>query len=189
TIVGPSVIRQRAPLSLMDALRTVPGIQTADEDPFGLNLNIGLRGLPPRRSSRTLLLAAGMPILLGPYGEPSMHSGPPVEALEVIEVLKGSAQITEGPQTSGGVINFITRSPPTNGRLLEATAGGGGAGYRNFHAAAGIGRAGRAVSLDLAYRTGDGVRREHAHTIHKAMMETHLPGDRDRPLRRAAPRR
>src|SRR5690606_21671096 len=119
-------------------------------------------------------------------GDPSMHYGPPVEAVEVIEVLKGSAQITEGPQTSGAVINFITRSPPTNGRLLEATAAGRGAVYRNFHAAAGIGRAGRAVSLDLAYRTGDGVRREHAHTIHNAILKTLLPVGATRLLLKAS---
>ncbi|MEX2584370.1 MAG: carboxypeptidase regulatory-like domain-containing protein, partial [Gemmatimonadota bacterium] len=77
-ILGETVLHQRAPLSVMDALRTVPGLHTADEDPYGLNLNVGFRGLPPRRSSRTLLLEDGVPILLGPYGDPSMHYAPPV---------------------------------------------------------------------------------------------------------------
>ncbi len=174
-VIGPSVIRERAPLSVMDALRTIPGIQTAGEDPFGLNLNVGLRGMPPRRSSRTLLLEDGMPILLGPYGDPSMHYGPPAEAVEFIEVLKGSGQVTQGPQTSGGVINFVTRSPPVHGSVFEATIGGGSAGYRNLQVFTGLGSRGKGISLDYAYRAGDGVRREQAHTLNNALLKAQLP--------------
>ncbi|WP_143755192.1 TonB-dependent receptor plug domain-containing protein [Caulobacter sp. B11] len=56
------------PLSVKDVLRLSPGVQVVDEDIFGLKLNISLRGLPPRRSGRTLLLEDGMPILLRAFG-------------------------------------------------------------------------------------------------------------------------
>lgn len=175
SLIGPSVLRNRSPISVMDALRTVPGIQTADEDPFGLNLNVGFRGLPPRRSSRTLLLEDGMPILLGPYGDPSMHYAPPVEALDRVEVIKGSGQIMNGPQTVGGVLNLVTRQPPTDGSYGEATLGGGALGYRNAQVRLGAGRAGYGLSFDYVYRAGDGVRREQGHRFHNAMVKGVVP--------------
>jgi Fe(3+) dicitrate transport protein len=170
TVVGPAVLRERAPISVMDALRTVPGVQTADEDPFGLNLNVGIRGLPPRRSSRTLLLEDGVPILLGPYGDPSMHYAPPVEALDRIEVLKGSSQIMYGPQTTGGVVNFVTRRPPLHGTRASLVLGGGSHGYRNAGIMAGTAHGAGGVALDYMYREGTGVRTEQGHRLHNAIL-------------------
>lgn len=175
TVVGTSVLRDRAPISVMDALRTVPGVHTADEDPFGLNLNVGFRGLPPRRSSRTLLLEDGAPILLGPYGDPSMHYAPPIEAIDRVEVVKGSSQVMNGPQTVGGVINFVTRRPPAEGTSGDVTLGGGAAGYRNAHVWAGTSIGAGGVALDYTYREGDGVRREQGHRVHNVLLSTVLP--------------
>jgi Fe(3+) dicitrate transport protein len=75
----------------------VPGVHVVDEDALGVNLNIGARGLDPRRSSRTLLLEDGMPIHLAPYSDPSAHYHPPSERVERLEVLKGSGQVVHGP--------------------------------------------------------------------------------------------
>ena len=175
TIIGSAVLHERAPLSVMDALRSVPGIHTADEDPYGLNLNVGFRGLPPRRSSRTLLLEDGVPILLGPYSDPSMHYAPPIEALERVEIVKGSAQIENGPQTVGGVLNFVTRRPPHDGTRAEITAGAGALDFRNLHLHAGTGRAGYGLALDLTHREGEGVRREQGHRVLNAVLSGHLP--------------
>ncbi len=175
-IVGAEVLRERAPISVMDALRTVPGIQIADEDPFGLNLNVSFRGMPPRRSARTLLLEDGVPILLGPYGDPAMHYAPPVESLERIEVVKGSSQVVNGPQTLGGVINFVTRAPSARARSLELTAGGGGEGYRNVSGRIGAAAAsGAAISLDVALREGQGVRMEQAHRFYNTTLKGVVP--------------
>jgi Fe(3+) dicitrate transport protein len=170
-IVGPGVLQKRAPVSLMDALRTVPGLTTADEDPYGLNLNVGIRGLPPRRSSRTLLLEDGIPILLGPYGDPSMHYAPPRESIERIEVIKGSGQIMNGPQTVGGVVNLVTQAPRTDGPHGHLTLGAGDLGYRNGQLFAGTGRDGNGVSVDYVFRQGDGVRLEQGHKVHNAIVK------------------
>ena len=174
-IVGPGVLQKRAPISLMDALRTVPGLTTADEDPYGLNLNVGIRGLPARRSSRTLLLEDGMPILLGSYGDPTMHYAPPREAVERIEVIKGSGQIMNGPQTVGGVVNLVTQVPRTDGPHGHVTLGGGDLGYRNAQLFAGTGRDGYGVSLDYLFREGDGVRLEHGHRVNNAILKGLVP--------------
>jgi Fe(3+) dicitrate transport protein len=174
-IVGSEVLRDRAPVSVGDALRTVPGLVTADEDPYGLNLNVGMRGLPARRSSRTLLLEDGVPILLGPYGDPSMHYAPPLELLERIEIVKGAAQVMNGPQTLAGVVNFVTREAPATGREVEATVGGGALGFRNagLHAGTTAGRT--RLSLDVLSREGAGVRLEQHHRISGAMLKGIVP--------------
>ena len=112
------------PLSVKEALRRVSGIHVVDEDAFGLNLNIGLRGLNPRRTQRTLLLEDGVPIHLAPYGDPSAHYHTPPELIESVEILKGSGQIAHGPQTVGGMINFVTQPPPNRTRGIVAVQGG-----------------------------------------------------------------
>ena len=55
--------------------------------------------------------------------------------MKSIEVLKGSGSILYGPQTIGGVINYITESPPLDSRISLNIKGGengfftGQAGY------------------------------------------------------------
>ncbi|MEX2583019.1 MAG: TonB-dependent receptor, partial [Gemmatimonadota bacterium] len=97
------------------------------------------------------------------------------EALERIEIVKGSGQIMNGPQTVGGVINFVTRRPPSEGTHGALTFGGGTADYRNAHLWLGTGRDGRGISLDYAFREGAGVRLEHGHRFHNAILNGTLP--------------
>jgi Fe(3+) dicitrate transport protein len=163
-VVTAADLRARAPADVRGAVRHVPGVQVMDEDAFGLNLNIGIRGLDSRRSSRVLLLEDGVPIHLAPYSDPSAHYHPPVETLDRIEVLKGSGQILHGPQTVGGVINFV-RQP-----VLRTTGGsvalvGGGSRFRSGHLRAGIAGAGRSLTVDAIRKQGDGVRAHQSHVV------------------------
>jgi Fe(3+) dicitrate transport protein len=165
TSIGSDQLQARAPITVAEALRTVPGVLVADEDPYGLALNIGMRGLAPRRSSRTLLLEDGMPILLGPYGDPSMHYAPPLESLERIEVVKGSGQVMNGPQTLAGVINFVTVGPRSAARSAELTMGAGALDFRNAHVRVGASDATRGIGLELTQRSGAGLRAGEAHRV------------------------
>lgn len=105
-------LRQLAPQSSSDVLRTVPGLHIVAEDGLGLRMNLGVRGLDPNRSRKILILEDGMPVTLNPYGSPEAYYSPPIERMDRVEVVKGSGQILWGPQTIGGVINYITREPP-----------------------------------------------------------------------------
>jgi Fe(3+) dicitrate transport protein len=149
------------PISVSDVLRQVPGIQVVSEDLFGLKVNISVRGLTPRRSARTLLLEDGMPIQPAPYSEPSAHYVPPFERIERIEILKGSGEILYGPQSLGGMINFITKPVPD-----RFTAQGDFAiGTRDFNAAyilMGTGNEAGGVRLDLLQKQSDGTRDGHS---------------------------
>lgn len=131
-VVGKKELDQIAPLSAADVMRKVPGLHVNDEDPAGLRLNIGVRGLNPQRSTRVLVLEDGIPFTLNPYGESQMYYSPMIDRMEGVEVLKSSGQILFGPQTIGGVVNFITANPPdrlTNRIKMSGGSGGFFSGY------------------------------------------------------------
>lgn len=107
-----------------EALRKVPGLVVRDEEGLGLRPNIGMRGLNPTRSSKTLLLEDGVPVAFAPYGDNASYYHPPIERFDRIEVLKGASQITQGPVTLGGVVNYITPDTPAQFSGLVDVAGG-----------------------------------------------------------------
>ncbi|MEQ1500933.1 MAG: TonB-dependent receptor [Myxococcota bacterium] len=111
-VVTPEDLARRQVLSGNEALSGVPGVTVQDEDPIGLRQNIGIRGLNPNRSRKVLVLEDGMPIALAPYGEPEMYYTPPIQRMDRIEIVKGSGSILFGPQTIGGVVNYVTAPPP-----------------------------------------------------------------------------
>jgi len=159
------------PVSIKEAIRRMAGFHVVDEDAMGLNLNIGLRGLNPRRSQRTMLLEDGAPIHLAPYGDPSGHYHTPVELVDGIEAIKGSGQILHGPQTVGGVVNFLTAPPPDRLRV-NASAVVGNRDFRSFSGQLGtvIGRVG--LLGTLLHRKTDGVREKHAHEVNLAALKS-----------------
>lgn len=118
-------ILQTQPVGTQELLEKVPGVQSASDDGFGNSrLSIGIRGLNPRRSSRVLIMEDGIPIQPGAYIYPNMYYNPPVERLEEIEILKGSGSILYGPQTMGGVVNYITRKPRRDSGGMLSLVGG-----------------------------------------------------------------
>jgi Fe(3+) dicitrate transport protein len=135
-IVTPAVLEAIAPISASEALRTVPGVHVVEEEGLGLRLNVGLRGLDPNRSRNLLVLEDGIPISLAPYGEPEMYYAPPIERMASIEIVKGSGSILFGPQTVGGVLNYITPEPPKS-LSFSADARAGSFGYYQGHATIG----------------------------------------------------
>ena len=113
-IVSKEDLQAAKPIDANEMLRRVPGINLReDSGPVGMRLNIGIRGLSPNRSRKVLILEDGIPIALAPYGEPDMYYSPPIERMSRVEILKGSGQIAHGPQTVGGVVNFVTPDPPS----------------------------------------------------------------------------
>ncbi|MCC5917650.1 MAG: TonB-dependent receptor [Cryomorphaceae bacterium] len=114
-------------VSANEVLRRTSGLNVVDEEGAGLRLNVGVRGLDPDRSRKVLIMEDGVPVALNPYGEPEMYYSPSIDRMEAVEIIKGSGQILYGPQSVGGVINFITADPPTEEEVkLKVQAGQGG---------------------------------------------------------------
>ena len=164
TVITERQLQAERPYSIREALQAVPGLHVVGEDAFGVNLNIGIRGLDPRRTSRTLLLEDGMPIHLAPYSDPSSHYHTPLERIQRIEVIKGSGQIVHGPQTVGGVINFVTREVPSR-FAASAELAAGNRGFGRLAASVGNGGDWGGWLVQAVQRQGDGSREGHAHRI------------------------
>lgn len=144
-------------LNVSETLRKASGLHVRDEEGFALRPNIGIRGLNPTRSTKTLLLEDGLFLTFAPYGDNATYYHPPVERFESIEILKGAGQIAYGPVTVGGVVNYLTPNPPARPSATLRLAGGN-RDYLNGLASAG-GTFGRtAVLAEVMRKQGDGAR-------------------------------
>lgn len=136
-----------------EALRKVTGIHVRDEEGFGLRPNIGMRGLNPTRSTKITLLEDGIPLAYAPYGDNASYYHPMVDRYERIEVLKGAGAMLFGPQTVGGVVNYITPAPRQDfGGYAQISAGN--RDYVNGK----INVGGKGLLLDYTFKEGDGAR-------------------------------
>lgn len=128
--VSQRTIEAIQPMSANDVLRTVAGVHIQDEEGAGLRANVGIRGLDPDRSRTVLVLEDGIPVSLAPYGEPEMYYSPPIDRMSRVEVIKGSGSILFGPQTIGGVVNYVTADPVVGfGGRVDVRGGAGGQEY------------------------------------------------------------
>lgn len=127
SLINREQMKAASLLNCNEIMRTISGINIVDEEGAGLRMNLGLRGLDPDRSRTLLVLEDGVPVSLAPYGEPEMYYTPLIDRMNNIEVLKGSGSIIYGPQTIGGVLNFITKEPPMISESdFDLTLGTGG---------------------------------------------------------------
>ena len=129
-IISETSLRAFKPITGNEMFRKISGLNVVDEEGAGLRANIGIRGLDPDRSRNVLMMEDGVPIALAPYGEPEMYYTPAIDRMKSVEVLKGSGSILYGPQTIGGVINYITNDPPLES-IFSLQLRGGDGGYLN----------------------------------------------------------
>lgn len=151
--------RSRA-FTVNEALRKLPGLNVRDEEGFGLRPNIGFRGLNPTRSTKVTLLEDGLPLAYAPYGDNASYYHPPIDRYARIEVLKGANTLRFGPQTIGGVINYVTpeaRQAP--GGYVQMAAGN--RGFKNLRMNWGNG----GFAADFTRKAGDGARDNTRHQL------------------------
>jgi Fe(3+) dicitrate transport protein len=156
-VVTSQDLARSRPFSVNDALRQVAGVFPRDEEGAGARPNIGIRGLNPTRSTKVLLLEDGIPLAFAPYGDNATYYHPPLERFERIEVLKGAAQVRFGPQTVGGVINYITPQVP-DALTARASVQGGTRDSFGFDAMVGGPLLGGGVLLHANHKQTAGVR-------------------------------
>jgi Fe(3+) dicitrate transport protein len=141
------------PFTVNEAVRKLPGVNVRDEEGFGLRPNISVRGLNPTRTTKVTLLEDGVPLAYAPYGDNASYYHPPIDRFERIELLKGAGQILFGPQTIGGIINYITPTPQDMlGGFASIT--GGNRGYFDGK----VRLVGYRMMLDYTRKQGEGAR-------------------------------
>lgn len=169
-ILDSKTLEHSRVFTINEALRKVPGIHVRDEEGFGIRPNIGMRGLNPTRSTKVTLLEDGMPLAYAPYGDNASYFHPQIDRYSRIEVLKGANALLFGPQTIGGVINYITPDAPQQfGGYVQGAAGN--RGYFNGH----INIGGNGFLLDYTRKEGDGARDNMEHRLHDVNLKYTLP--------------
>lgn len=122
SVVKGETLATSNPGSLVDALRTVPGLDISESGGPGSTTNIRLRGA---NTGQTLVMIDGIRI-----NDPTAASGDfdfamfAPSAIERIEVLKGPQSALYGSDAMGGVVNIITKKGSGPAQFNIRTEGG-----------------------------------------------------------------
>ena len=87
----------------------IPGVFVYDMDGSGNQVNISTRGLDPHRSWEYNVRQNGILLNSDMYGYPASHYSAPMESIEKVEMISGTAALQYGAQF-GGLINYVTKS-------------------------------------------------------------------------------
>lgn len=86
----------------------IPGAFIYDMDGTGNQVNISIRGLDPHRMWEFNVRKDGIMTNTDIYGYPASHYSVPLEAIDRIELIKGTAALQYGAQF-GGMLNYIAK--------------------------------------------------------------------------------
>ncbi|WP_372831318.1 TonB-dependent receptor family protein [Pontibacterium sp.] len=178
-------IKESGANTVAEALRLLPGVQVPENNGTGSGdfaLNIGLRGLGSRLTSRATVLLDGVPLANAPYGQPQLSLAPvSLGNIEAIDVVKGGSAVRYGPQNIGGVINFITPSIPDEfaGRVALRTEVSTDKGdERRLNGSFSVGGSadnGAGVLLSYSGDHGDGFRDNNEQDIDNLLLKYTVP--------------
>ena len=152
-------IREQNYDDINQVLRKVPGVYVRQEEGFGLFSSISLRGVDTTRSAKVTVMEDGVLTAPAPYSAPAAYYTPTMGRMSGLEILKGSSQVKYGPQTTGGVINYLsTPIPLQETAYLKSSYGGFGDqrthGYFGNTFSTGAGQVG--FLLEGYFRKNDG---------------------------------
>ena len=135
-------IRAANATNVNQILSKVPGVYVREEDGFGNFVNLSIRGADGTRSEKVTVMEDGILAAPAPYAGPAAYYTPHIARMAGLEVLKGSSQVRFGPQTTGGVVNYLsTPIPEEETYYAKAT-------YGSFHTFFGHGYYGNTVTTD-----------------------------------------
>jgi vitamin B12 transporter len=144
TVIDRDDIDRALAIDVSQLLGQVPGIDITPYGGPGQTVSVFVRGT---NSNHSVFLVDGIRINPGTIGVAALQNIAP-DLIDHIEVVKGPRSAIYGTDAIGGVVNFITRTPQTNGG--SATIGYGR--YNTRDAAATVDMSGDAGSLSLATR-------------------------------------
>ena len=141
----------------------VPGVFVYDMDGSGNQTNISTRGLDPHRGWEFNIRKNGIITNSDMYGYPASHYSMPMEAVERIELVRGTGSLQYGAQF-GGMLNYVSKKPDTTGAFhLESVNSVGSFNTLGIHVAISgtVGKFGYYAYYNK--RTSDGYR-ENGHS-------------------------
>ena len=99
----------------------VPGVFVYDMDGTGNQTNISTRGLDPHRGWEFNIRADGVITNSDMYAYPASHFSMPMEAIQTIQLVRGTGSLQYGAQF-GGMLNYISKQPDTTRIFTFETA-------------------------------------------------------------------
>jgi len=90
------------------AFAQIPGLTMWDMDGAGLQINVGLRGTDSHRSIEMNMRQNGYNINSDMFGYPEDHYTPPLQAVQQVQLVRGSAALQFGSQF-GGMMNYVMK--------------------------------------------------------------------------------
>jgi Fe(3+) dicitrate transport protein len=133
TLLDKEILEKHNYSDINRLLQQVPGVNIYGEDGYGLRPNIGMRGVSPVRSRKISIMEDGVLASPAPYTAPSAYYSPMVGRMSAVEVIKGSAAIKYGPNTTAGALNFIS-TPIPHELKGQVDIFAGSYNYRQTHA-------------------------------------------------------
>lgn len=136
----------------------VPGIFVYDMDGTGNQMNISTRGLDPHRGWEFNIRRDGAITNSDIYAYPASHYSIPMEAVERIELVRGTGSLQYGAQF-GGMLNYVTKQPDSTKMItFESINGAGSFGLLSTYNAV-SGTVGKfQYYAYMTYRKSDGYR-------------------------------
>ncbi len=97
-----------------------PGITFWDMDGAGTQINVGSRGTDSHRSIEMNMRQNGYNTNSDIFGYPENHYTPPMQAIQSIELIRGSAALQYGSQY-GGMLNLVMKDPDSTKPIAVTT--------------------------------------------------------------------
>ena len=146
--------------NIRQVLAKVPGIHIWESDPSGIQIGIASRGLSPNRSWEFNIRQNGYDIAADPFGYPEAYYNPQLQAVQRIEIIRGSGSLQYGPQF-GGMVNYILKNGSDIKKEFEFETHqtiGSNALFNSFNAIGGKSKSNHYYAF-FDHRNGDGWRK------------------------------
>ncbi len=107
------LITNKAANNARQAFSKIPSLNIWESDFAGLQLDIGGRGLSPKRTTNFNTRQNGYDISADALGYPESYYTPPLQAVQQIEIIRGAGALQYGSQF-GGLVNFKMKRGDTD---------------------------------------------------------------------------
>ncbi len=115
----------------------IPGVSIIETEAGGFTSNgIAFRGLNPYQSIELNSRQNGYNVSADVFGYNEAYYIPPMEAVQSVQLLRGSSALQFGPQI-GGMVNYILKQAPDLPLQLTVSQTGGGCGLYNGYTSLG----------------------------------------------------
>ncbi|MEM8896173.1 MAG: carboxypeptidase-like regulatory domain-containing protein, partial [Bacteroidota bacterium] len=107
------LVSNKAANNARQAFSKIPSLNIWESDNAGLQLDIGGRGLSPKRTSNFNTRQDSYDISADALGYPESYYSPPLQAVRQIEIVRGAGALQYGSQF-GGLVNFKMKNGDTS---------------------------------------------------------------------------